>query len=53
MNWNDIDMRDVLFIETCCNNCGKVNSKYNTDNLLCDECGKDIFLNSESGEEEC
>jgi len=43
MNWNDINMKDVIFIETSCKNCGHVNSKYNTDNLFCVECGKDIF----------
>jgi hypothetical protein len=50
MNWNDIDMKDVIFIETSCKNCGHVNSKYNTDNLFCVECGKEIFTLQKDGE---
>ena len=50
ITWDDIDMKDVSCIEVYCKNCDCVNVKYNTDNLLCEECGKDIFAVSEDSE---
>lgn len=48
--WGDIKMEDVCCIESYCKNCDHVNLKYNTDNMLCEECGKDIFAVSELDE---